>query len=99
MNVDVNKKIMINEALPFIKDFIESLNDGLKEYNSNNGLSNLQRKWLCFCLMGILWTNSICWAKFERAGFGNYSLSALSWMFRKSAIAWGLLLNASILVI
>lgn len=64
---------MINSSLPFIKEFIDSLNDGLKEYNQNYELSNLQSKWLCFCLMGILWTNSICWAKFERAGFGSYT--------------------------
>ena len=90
---------MINEALPFIKHFIESLSEGLKEYNPDYGLSNLQIKWLCFCLMGILWTNSICWARFERAGFGGYSLAALSWMFRKSEIAWTFLLTASITVI
>lgn len=90
---------MINSTLPFIQEFIESLNDGLKAHNPNYELSNLQSKWLCFCLMGILWTNSICWAKFERAGFGSYSLSALSWMFRKSEIAWDFLLMASIMII
>src|ERR1700682_5925103 len=90
---------MINEPLDFIKEFIDLLDEGLKKHDSNYSLSNLQKKWLCFCLMGILWTNSICWAKFERAGFGNYSLSALSWMFRKSTIAWNFLLMASIMVI
>ena len=38
--------------------------------------------------MGILLVNSVCWAKFERASLGGYSLSRLSWMFRKSKIAW-----------
>ena len=46
--------------------------------------------------MGILLVNSVCWAKFERASLGGYSLSRLSWMFRKSKIAWSLVFIASV---
>ena len=46
--------------------------------------------------MGILLVNSVCWAKFERASLGGYSLARLSWMFRKSKIAWSLLFIASV---
>jgi hypothetical protein len=43
-------------------------------------------------------TNSICWARFERASLGTYSLAALSWMFRHAKIPWEHLLVASVRV-
>jgi len=59
-------------------------------------LSRGQRAWLAFCLMGILLTNTVCWAAFERAGLGGYRLGALSWMFRRSKLPWELLWQASV---
>ena len=59
-------------------------------------MSFAQRSWLKFCLMGVLMTNSVCWAGFERIGLGNYRLGALSWMFRKTKIPWGKLLQTSV---
>src|SRR5918992_824118 len=47
----------------------------------------------------VLVTNSICWARFERASLGTYSLAALSWMFRHSKMPWDKLLVASVRVI
>jgi hypothetical protein len=44
-------------------------------------------------------TNSICWARFEHARLGTYSLAALSWMFRHSKMPWDALLVASVPVI
>jgi DDE superfamily endonuclease len=46
--------------------------------------------------MGILFTNTVCWAAFERAGLGEYSPSALSWMFRHSKLLWDALLPTSV---
>ena len=59
-------------------------------------MSFAQRSWLKFCLMGVLMTNSVCWAGFERIGLGNYRLGALSWMFRKTKIPWEKLFQASV---
>ena len=59
-------------------------------------MSFAQRCWLKFCLMGVLMTNSVCWARFERIGLGNYHLGALSWMFRKTKIPWEKLFQASV---
>jgi DDE superfamily endonuclease len=61
-------------------------------------LSTLQGAWLAFCMTAILVTNSICWARFERASLGTYSLAALSWMFRHAKIPWEHLLVASVRV-
>jgi len=49
--------------------------------------------------MGILLTNSVCWAKFERASLGNYKIAALSWMFRETKVAWEYLLLASVTLV
>ena len=49
--------------------------------------------------MGILLSNQVCWAAFERVGLGGYSQAALSWMFRRSKLLWSLLLHVSILLI
>ena len=52
-----------------------------------------------FCILAILVTDSVCWAKFERASLGRYSLAALSWMFCHSKIPWNLVLEMSVRVI
>ena len=47
----------------------------------------------------MLLTNSVCWAKFERASLGEYKIAALSWMFREAKIIWDFLLLASVTLI
>jgi hypothetical protein len=85
--------------LPFIKEFIDQLDQGLREYAPPRKLSKAQRGWLSFCLMGILLSNQVCWAEFERVGLGGYKQAALSWMFRGSKLLWPLLLQVSILLV
>jgi hypothetical protein len=88
--------MLIGDPLPFVKNYIESINEGIKAYCAEKALSRIQKYWLSFCIIATLVTNSICWAKFQRAGVGRYSVAALSWMFRKSSIPWELLLQMSI---
>ena len=88
--------MFITTPLPFVQAFVDELHEALDKYQPGAGLSRLQRLWLSVCLMGILVTNTVCWAKFERASLGQYSLAALSWMFRKSRISWALLLQMSV---
>jgi hypothetical protein len=64
--------------------------------HSPRSLTKTQQTWLKFCLMGILLTNTVCWAAFQCAGLGNYQLGALSWMFRHSKLSWDMLLQASV---
>jgi hypothetical protein len=47
----------------------------------------------------MLLTNSVCWAKFERASLGEYKIAALSWMFREAKVAWDHLLLASVTLV
>ncbi len=62
------------------------------------GLSKIQRGWLSFCLMGVLLTNSVCWARFEQIGLGGYKTAALSWIFRCAKIPWEFILQTSVRV-
>ena len=84
--------MIIGTALPFVTEFIEALDEAIKKHNPGCSLSRIHKTWLSFCIMAILITNSVCWARFERASLRKYSMSTLSWMFRHSKIPWNLLL-------
>ena len=91
--------MLIHEPAHFIKTFVTDLDTALRKLKPNAKLTRLQKIWLGFCLTGMLLTNSVCWAKFERASLGEHKISALSWMFRKGKIAWNYLLLASVTLV
>lgn len=90
---------MFGNALPFIHEYVNALSQGLKKFGHQYELSSTQKKWIKFCLMGILITNSLKWSKFYRGSLGAYKISSLSWMFRYSKIFWEKLLVASTMAI
>jgi len=75
------------------------LDTALGKLKPNAKLTQTQKFWLGFCLTAMLLTNSVCWAKFERASLGDYKIAALSWMFREASIAWNYLLVVSVRLI
>ena len=89
----------MSEPAHFIKTFVADLDAALGKLKPNAKLTQLQRIWLGFCLTGMLLTNSVCWAKFERASLGEYKIAALSWMFREAKVAWDYLLLASVTLV
>ncbi len=91
--------MLIGKLSPFVTAFIETLNEAIEKHEPGSSLSRTQKYWISFCIMAIFITNTVCQAKAERAGMGQYSKSALSWMFRHSKITWELLLNMSVRVI
>jgi len=91
--------MFIVKPLSFVTRFIDALNEAIEESKPGWGLSGIQKTWLSFCILAVLVTNSVCWAKFERASLGRYSLAALSWMFCHSKIPWDLILQMSVRVI
>jgi hypothetical protein len=97
--VQKDRDMLLSNPLPFVEDFINELNQGLKIYQPEMGLSRIQRGWLGFCLMGIILTNSLCWARFERASLGKYQVGALSWMFRHAKLPWELMLQVAVSII
>ncbi len=88
--------MIIGESLPFIRDYIAAINESIKQQSPTNQLSRLQCCWLSFIILGLLVTNSFCFARFERFGLGHYNLKQMSWMFRRAKIIWELLLQASV---
>jgi len=88
--------MLFHKPLPFVRSYVDELNEGIEKCRPGCGLSSIQRWWLSFCIMAIIISNSICWAQFERASLGKYSRAALSWMFRNSKIAWEMLLEMSV---
>jgi len=82
--------MLMFEPACFIKTFVDDLDAALGKLKPNAKLTQLPRIWLGFCLTGMLLSNSVCWAKFERAILGGYKIAALSWMFREAKVAWDL---------
>ena len=92
--------MLFGEPLPFVCAYLEQLDEQLRvQGGPHRGLSRLQRHWLSFCLMGMMMTESLCWARFERASAGRYSAAALTWMFRHAKLPWGWLLRVSVRVV
>src|ERR1041385_7853841 len=91
--------MIIGKPAPFVRAFVDGVDEAIRAHSSSHGMSAMQRTWLAFCVTAVLVTNSICWARFARASLGPYSLAALSWMFRHSKIPWDQLLVASVRVI
>jgi len=87
------------QILPFIREFIDLLSVSLMIHHPLSRLTKTQKLWLSVCITGILLTNTVCWAKFERANFGSWLMASLSWMFRQSRIDWDNLLKESVRVI
>ena len=89
----------VEAPLTFINTYLDHINKGLQDEGNGLKLSQIQRMWLGFCLMGILLTNSICWAKFERMSFKSYKRQAISWMFRHAKLPWDKILTVSVRII
>lgn len=92
--------MLISDPLPFVRAYLEALDEQLRRVGGDQGgLSRVQRHWLGFCLMGMMLTESLCWARFERASAGSYSAGALSWMFRHAKLPWSWLLRTSVTLV
>ncbi len=88
--------MFISEPLPFVKSFIEEIDQALKDNDPTQKMTRIQKTWLAFCIMAIYLTRTVCWAKYERASLGKRSMAAISWMFRHSSIPWEKLLTFSV---
>src|SRR5438128_2332376 len=91
--------MILGKPAPFVRAFVAAVDDAIREHHPSHALSATQRAWLALCVTAVLVTNSICWARFERASLGTYALAALSWMCRHSKMPWDKLLVASVRVI
>ncbi len=84
--------------LPHMIEYVDALNETLRE-KGHKPLSKIQSSFLCFVLMGMLLTQSLCWARLERASGGRYQDGTLSKMFYHGLKCWEHLLTASALIV
>src|SRR5256886_17125014 len=91
--------MLIGKPAPFVSTFVAAVDEAIRAHQPSCGMSAMQRAWLAFCVTAVLVTNSICWARFQRASLGTYALAALSWMFRHRKRPRDQLLVASVRVI
>ena len=84
--------------LPHMIEYVDALNETLRE-KGHKPLSKIQGSFLCFVLMGMLLTQSLCWARLERSSGGRYQDGALSKMFYHGLKCWDYLLTASALIV
>src|SRR5437667_9515809 len=99
IRLSMGTAMVLGKPAPFVSAFVAAVDEAIRAHQPSCGMSAMQRAWLAFCVTAVLVTNSICWARFERASLGTYSLAALSWMFRHSKIPWDHLLMARVRVI
>ena len=70
--------MVLGKPAPFVRAFVNTVDEAIRAHTPSHGMSTMQRAWLAFCVTAVLVTNSICWARFERASLGSYALAALS---------------------
>ena len=83
-------------TLYFISIYVQSLSKQLQLLNKGKGLSRIQICWLGFVLSGIIVSNTICWALFERISNKKHKSTKLIGMFRRAKLPWDKLVLASI---
>jgi len=83
------------KPLSLCTKFINQINTALLSLKEKQ-LSGTQILWFSVCITGVIITNSVCWKRFERAGFGRFCSNTLSKMFRRGKIQWDKLLIASV---
>lgn len=87
---------MLIRPLPVITTFIDALSDSLKTLKPSAQLTAKQKAVLGAMIAGIIVTETLCWAAFERRSLGKFKSTRLCWIFYSAKIAWHSLLQASI---
>ena len=90
---------MLILPLPCVTLFVDTLDASLRGVDPAARLTFIQRTWLVTVLMGIIVTDTLCWAAFERRGLDCFTEGQLRWMFKHAKLAWSHLLRASVRVI
>lgn len=90
---------MLIRILPCATQFIDRLDQALRQVRQAQRLTRKQRYFLAFVIFPIFLTQRLCWATVSRRSPGQYSSAVLWWMFYRSEVVWQLLLHFKFLVI
>jgi len=81
---------------PVVTVFLDSLSDSLKNIAPSAQLTTIQKATLAALIMGVIVTETLNWAAFERRSLGKFKSTRLCWIFRSAKIAWHHMLQASV---
>ena len=88
---------MFVRQLPMVTVFLNDLSDSLSSIKPSAKLTRIQKLALGAMLIGIIVTENLNWAAFERRSLGMFKSTQLCWIFYSAKIAWEQMLSASIL--
>lgn len=87
---------MLVTSIETVETFVDQINLSLGQLKPNGALTRTQTIWLSMVLVGIIMTERLCWALFERRGFKTVGEEGFRWMFYRAKIQWHILLKASV---
>ncbi len=87
---------MLIRPLSVVTVFLDSLSDSLKSITPSAQLTTIQKTVLTALIMGIVVTETLNWAAFERRSLGKFKSTRLCWIFYSAKIAWHRMLQASV---
>ena len=86
---------MLIRSLPIITEYIDALSGSLKSIKPSAQLTHAQKAKLAVIIIGIIVTETLNWAAFERRSLGKIKPSTLRWFCYSAKVRWHLLLQAS----
>jgi len=87
---------MLIRPLLVVSQFLDALSDSLKSITPSAQLTPLQKVTLTALIMGIVVTETLNWAAFERRSLGKFKATRLCWIFYSAKISWHHMLQASV---
>lgn len=91
--------LMLIRPLPVVSQLLDALNDSLRTITPSAQLTRTQKVILTTLIMGVMVTQTLNWAAFERRSLGQFKSTQLCWIFYHAKISWQRLLQASVLTI
>ena len=87
---------MLIRSHPVVTAFLDSLSDSLKSIKPSAKLTSIQKLVLTTLIVGILVTETLNWAVFERMSLGKFKSTRICWIVYSAKIAWQHMLQASV---
>jgi hypothetical protein len=63
--------MLIGKPAPFVRALVDVVDEAIRAQSPSHGMSAIQRTWLAFWVTAVLVTNSMCWARCDRASLGT----------------------------
>jgi hypothetical protein len=88
--------LVLIRSHPVVTAFLDSLSDSLKSIKPSAKLTSIQKLVLTTLIVGILVTETLNWAVFDRMSLGKFKSTRICWIVYSAKIAWQHMLEASV---